>query len=83
MPLEDLKATRLRKIGIKQSTRALIEDRAVKLFIARDVDPHVVRRIIALAEEKQVPVEYVETMAELGTACQIDVGAATAVVIKE
>lgn len=83
MPLTELKATSLRKIGIKQSTRALMEDKAVKLFIAKDADPHVVRRIIALAEEKQVPVVYVETMSELGAACHIDVGAATAVVIKE
>jgi len=82
MPLTELKQANDRKIGIKQSTRALMDGTVVKLYIAKDADPHVTRRIVALAEENQVPIIYVETMIELGSACNIDVGAATAVVIQ-
>ena len=83
MPLTELKEASGRKIGIKQSTRALTEGLVAKLYVAKDADPNVVKRVISLADENEDPVVYVETMAELGTACNIDVGAATAVVIKE
>lgn len=82
MPLTDLKNAKSKRIGIKQSTRALMEDRVEKLYIANDADQHVIRRIVTLAQEKEVPIIYVETMTALGSACNIDVGAATAVIIK-
>jgi large subunit ribosomal protein L7A len=82
MPLTNLKSAKNRKIGIKQSTRALMEDRAKELFIAKDADQHVIRRIVSLAQEKEIPIVYVDSMGTLGTACGIDVGAATAVIIK-
>ncbi len=52
------------------------------LYIAKDAEQHVTRRIIELADENDVPVVLVESMKELGRACNIDVGAATAVVLK-
>jgi len=70
------------KVGIKQASKALMEDRAKALYIAKDAEQHVTRRIIELADENDVPVVLVESMKELGRACNIDVGAATAVVLK-
>jgi large subunit ribosomal protein L7A len=52
------------------------------LFIAKDAEQYVVRSIVLLAEEKQVPIIYIEDMLTLGKACNIDVGAATAVIVK-
>lgn len=82
MPISELIEAKVKKIGIKQSSRAIIENKAEALFIAEDVEQHVTRRILILAKEHNVRIEYVESMKELGKACKIDVGAATAVVIK-
>jgi large subunit ribosomal protein L7A len=70
------------KVGIKQASRAVIEDRAKALYIAKDAEQHVTRRIIELAGENGVEIVFVESMKDLGKACKIDVGAATAVVLK-
>ncbi|MCD6436549.1 MAG: ribosomal L7Ae/L30e/S12e/Gadd45 family protein [Clostridiales bacterium] len=83
MPISELIKAKQKKIGIKQSTRALLEGHVEKVFIAKNADQHVTRRIINLATEKNVEIIYVSTMYELGSACKIDVGAATAVIIKE
>lgn len=70
------------KIGIKQSIRALNEDLAQTVYIAKDADATLTETLVKLSEAKQVPVIYAESMKALGKACQIDVGAATAVVLK-
>lgn len=70
------------KIGIKQSMRALNENLASTLYIAKDADAALTLELLKLSEARCVPVVYVETMKELGKACHIDVGAATAVVLK-
>lgn len=70
------------KVGIKQASKALMENRAKALYIAKDAEQHVTRRIMELADENNVPIIMVESMKELGKACKIDVGAATAVVLK-
>ncbi|WP_430884813.1 ribosomal L7Ae/L30e/S12e/Gadd45 family protein [Fusibacter sp. JL216-2] len=70
------------KIGVKQSSRAITEGRALKVFVARNAEQHVTRHIIELAEAADIEIEYVENMRVLGLACKIDVGAATAVITK-
>lgn len=70
-------------VGTKQVSRAISEGRALKVYIARDAEQHVTRRIIQLAEEHQVELIYVPSRKELGKACNIDVGAATAVLIRQ
>jgi len=54
----------------------------MKVYLAKDADASIIDRVLALAEANQVPVELVETMKVLGRACKIDVGAATAVILK-
>ena len=83
MRLNELVIAKNKKIGIKQSTRALMSDLVEKVFIAEDADQHVIRRIMNLAEEKNVEIVMVSSMHEMGLACKIDVGAAVAVIIKE
>jgi len=70
------------KIGIKQASRALSEGTAEKLFVAMDADTRLTEGLIKLAKENSTEIVYVNTMRELGKACKIDVGAATAVKIK-
>lgn len=82
MELKDLETARIKKIGIKQSMKAISNGEAAVLFIAKDSEQHVVRNILKLAEDKNVLVVYVDDMLTLGKACNIDVGAATAVIVK-
>ncbi len=67
-------------IGLKSSMRAINEGCAAKLLVASDADEHVLRPLLQLAECKAVEVEYITSMRRLGQLCQIDVGAAAAVI---
>ena len=82
MTLSEILNNKNVKIGIKQSSKAVLLGKAMKVFIAADAEEHVVRRLIILAKENDVEIEEVSSMEELGKACNIDVGAATAVIIK-
>lgn len=82
MHLLELKKQNKLKVGTKQSTRALKEGKVATLFVAKDSEQHVVRNVVELAKEKNVQIVYVDSMKKLGKACGIDVGAATAVILK-
>ncbi len=69
-------------VGTKQTTKALQNGQAHKVYLAKDADSHVTEPIRDLCRKHGVPVVEVETMAELGRACAITVGAAVAATIK-
>ncbi len=71
-----------RVAGAKQTKRAIVDGRAVRVFLAEDADPRVTEPLEKLCGEKNVPVETMCTMAELGAACEIAVGSAVAAVVK-
>lgn len=79
--LDDLKHYK-KAVGVKQSTKAVESGTAANVFIAKDSEQRVVRGIIELCEQKEVPVTYVDTMKQLGKACGIDVEAAVACILK-
>ena len=81
MTLEALKTAK-RVIGIKQVAKAVKRDAATEVFIADDADAKVVEPLETLCTEQNVPVSRVSSMKELGTACNIEVGAAAAAAIK-
>ena len=68
-----------RVVGVKQSLRALREGRAKKVFLACDADPALTERVEALCAG--VPIERESTMAQLGTAAGIAVGAAVVTIL--
>ena len=70
------------KVGTKQTLKALEQDKAVEVFVARDADPKVVAKVIQLCRLKGIRVNYVDTMAALGKTCGIEVGAAAAALCK-
>lgn len=83
MTLDHLKAAKRRAIGSKQTAKALGRDEVRTVFIASDAEERVTREISSLAEQKGIEVVMVETMAALGQACGIEVGAATAAIMKD
>lgn len=80
--LEELKNQNKLIIGTKQALKAIKEDKAQTLFIAKDAEKHVTRNIEDAAREVQLQIVYVESMKKLGKACGIEVSAATAVILK-
>ena len=71
-----------RVVGIKQLRKALRDGTALKVFVADNADERLTAPIKELCEETGVPFVSVPTMAELGEACSIDVGAAVAAIIR-
>ena len=69
--------------GVKQTRKAITNNRAKVVLVAMDADVHVTEVLTKACLEKDVPLEKVPTMAELGTACGIHVGASAAAILKD
>ena len=68
--------------GSKQVRRALRDGRAARLYFAQDADPRLLQPMVQEAVNRQVPIQPVPSMRELGLACGISVGAAVAVLLR-
>ena len=68
-----------RVVGVKQSRKAIREGRACRVYLASDADPALVEPIAAECVAAGIPVETGRTMAQLGQACGIAVGASVVV----
>ena len=65
-------------VGAKQLRKALNSGAACCVFLAMNADPAITEPIEALCQLKSVEYAWVKSMADLGRACGIDVGAAAA-----
>lgn len=70
-----------RVVGTKQTLRVLENGTAKVLYIAKNAQKQVTLRAIELAESKNIPIVYIETMEELAEACDVEVKTATAALI--
>lgn len=69
-------------VGIKQCIKFLKNSSSkdeFKFFVAKDADDKLVNPIVQLAQDKNVEINYIATMKDLGQLCAIDVGAAVAI----
>ena len=78
--LKDLRSHRV-VVGAKQLKKALRDGRAHQVFLAQNADFALTEPIEAICLTNKIHVAWVPTMAELGVACGIDVGAAAAAVV--
>ena len=78
--LPDLSRERI-VVGAKQLRKALISGRARNVFLAENADPAITEPIAKICEESAIPYTWVPTMADLGRACGIEVGAAAAATV--
>ncbi len=62
--------------GVKQSSRAVRSGLARQVFLAYDADPALTGPLEELCRQKDIPFSTQYTMAELGQAAGIQVGAA-------
>lgn len=70
-------------VGLKQLRRGLHDDRIARVLLAQNAEARVLQPVLELCQEKQIPVEWVATMQQLGKDCGIEVGAAAAGVLRE
>lgn len=80
MPDRLVKAQRV--VGAKQTLKAIQAGQAEVVYLARDADEHVTGPVRKKCEKRGIKIIEVDTMAELGKACTIDVGAAVATVVR-
>lgn len=78
--LEDL-SSKDKVVGLKQVRRAIACGRAGHVFLARDADQRLTGPLEDCCREAGVPVAGEHTMAQLGRACGIAVGAAVVTVL--
>jgi large subunit ribosomal protein L7A len=70
-------------VGLKQTLRAIQQDSIEAVYIANDVEEHIIRKIAGPCQEKAIPlVKTNMTQNELGRFCQIEVGAAVVGIMK-
>ena len=69
-------------IGVKQSKKAIRDGAAVEVFVALDAEKRVVGSVYELCTETGTKITEITTMAELGDAAGIDVGAAVVTVLR-
>jgi len=73
--LESLGTAR-KTVGAKQTLKAMKRNEVTQLYIANDCDEQVAAPLLTLAVEMGIATDRNYTMAELGLACRIKVGAA-------
>ncbi len=69
-------------IGVKQSKKAIRDGAAAEVFVALDAEKRVVGPVYELCSETDTKITEITTMAELGDAAGIDVGAAVVTVLR-
>lgn len=70
-------------IGAKQSLKALEKGLAVLVYLATDADARVIEPVREMCVAHNVAVDITLSMADLGTACGIRVGAAAVTCLKD
>ena len=68
-------------VGVKQSRKAIREGNVKRVFLACDADPAITDPVAESCQESGIPVEDSYTMAQLGHACRITVGASVVAVL--
>ena len=70
------------KKGTNETTKAIERGNADLVFVAEDVSPEeIVMHLPELADEKGIPVVFVETQDDVGHAAGLEVGSAAAAIV--
>ena len=74
-------ASQEKVIGVKQSRKAVREGRAKRVYLACDADPAITEPVAESCAASGIPVNMEHTLAQLGHACRITVGASVVAVL--
>ncbi|NLS44818.1 MAG: 50S ribosomal protein L7Ae-like protein [Firmicutes bacterium] len=81
MSHDELRMARRKAIGTKQTIKALERGEAKTVYLAEDAEKRVTKSVLELCKANGVEITYVNTMAQLGKACGIEVGAASVAIL--
>lgn len=68
-------------VGTKQLRKALLNGSAKQVYLAQNADPALTAPLETLCLQTNTPYSWTASMADLGSACGIEVGAAAAAVV--
>ena len=68
-------------VGAKQIRKGLNAGRISRVYLAKNADPAVTEPLVGLCQHNRVAFIWVKSMADLGQACGIEVGAAAAAIV--
>lgn len=77
----ELQSAAAKVVGTRRTIDAVRRGTVEKVFIAKDASEHLVAELHELCSTAGIQVVYVESMAELGLACGINMRAASAAII--
>jgi large subunit ribosomal protein L7A len=81
--IQTIKEAKNKIIGLKQTLRAIQQGKIQKVYIANDIEEHILRQITEICQQKTVPLISINVnQKELGRICQIEVGAAVVSLIQ-
>ncbi len=79
---ESLKKAPRIVVGLKQTGRALEKGEVRSVYCAQDADSRLLKPIMEMCRSRQIEIQEVTSMVELGKACGIKVGAAVVAVLE-
>lgn len=80
--MQRLLNARRKTVGTKQTQKHMENGQVRVIYIAKDAEERVTSPLLKICREMGLEVVYVDSMKELGKACGIKVGAATAAILK-
>lgn len=83
MSYERLRNAKRTVVGAKQTMKAVQRNEAKTVFLAENAERRITDPIRQACEEKNIPVELVDSMKKLGRACGIEVGCSAAALLEE
>lgn len=83
MMLDGIKKARKIVVGMRQTAKMVENGAALAVYVARDAEEKVIIPVLQSCKKNGVAVYYADTMAELGKACSIKVGAAMCAIVEK
>lgn len=81
MSYDRIREATLRTVGTKQTLKAVEKDQVREVFIARNADERITAPLVRLCRGRNVNIIWVDDIIELGKACAIEVGTASAAIL--
>lgn len=81
--MQAIKDAKEKIVGLKQTLRAIQQDIISEVYVANDVEEHILRKITGSCQGKEIPVISSDlSQKELGRLCRIEVGATVVGILK-
>ena len=81
--MENLKSSKKRIIGLKQTIKAIKTDKINIVYVANDAEENIKNSILEVCRGKDIQIIFIDTMKKLGEACGIEVNASCASLLKD